>query len=240
VRIIQNRVTFICFVKSIFTKTKLKDYKNIPIIINNRNHYDYLLKLISFLEKHSYNNIIILDNDSTYPKLLEYYQKCPYRIIFLSKNIGHMALNECDLWYNVRNDYFVYTDPDVVPTEDCPGDFLEYFMKTLKKNPFIQKTGFSLKIDDLPECYEKKKKVIDWEAQFWTKKTRDGNYIAPIDTTFALHRPGIKVSFSGLYIKHYRTGYPYQARHLPWYEDSNNLSDNILYYYQYAKKSNNW
>ena len=51
------------------------DVKNIPIIINNRNRLTYMKMLISSLEKRGYNNIYIIDNDSTYPPLLDYYSK---------------------------------------------------------------------------------------------------------------------------------------------------------------------
>ena len=238
--LIKNRVKYYFVIKNFFLNNKIIDCKNIPIIINNRNHYDYLLRLIGFLEKCKYNNIIILDNSSTYPPLLDYYNLTKYRVIYLNKNIGHMALNECPLWDEVSKSYFVYTDPDIVPVEDCPENFLEYFVSVMKKDLVLQKVGFSLKIDDLPNSYNKKQNVIDWESQFWNVKIKGGNYIAPIDTTFALHRPGVKSSFLSGYLKHCRTGFPYMARHLPWYENSNNLSENIMYYYKNTEKGNNW
>jgi hypothetical protein len=238
--LIRRRNYCISVIKNLLFRPKKTDYKNIPIIINNRNHYDYLLRLIQFLEKCGYNNIILLDNASTYPPLLEYYNSTKHRVIRLNENIGHMALNNCSLWQEVKNNYFVYTDPDVVPIDECPENFLEYFVSIMEKDIFLQKVGFSLKIDDLPDCYDKKEKVIGWENQFWNIKNNDGNFIAPVDTTFALHRPGVKVSFLSGNIKHCRTKYPYTARHLPWYEDSNKLSENMAYYYKYAEKGNNW
>src|SRR5437016_2259980 len=66
-----------------------KNSKQIPIIINNRNRVTYLLQLISWLEKSGYNNIYIIDNNSKYPPLLEYYSKTKYPVFRLKENAGH-------------------------------------------------------------------------------------------------------------------------------------------------------
>jgi len=229
--------------KRYFLDPKIKDYKKIPIVINNRNHYPYLKKLIEFLERKGYLNIIILDNGSTYRPLLEYYKKIPYRIIYLNQNLGHMAINKCSLFDELKNNYYVLTDPDVLPIEDCPEDFMKYFLDIMNNDIFVDKVGFSLKIDDLPDRYNKKQQVIEWEKRFWQNEVKPGVYKATIDTTFALHRPDVKSSFLSFnYItKHYRTSYPYSARHLPWYEDPNNLPDDINYYYKNTFTGiNNW
>ena len=81
---------------------KIQDYKEIPIIINNRNRYTFLKQLIDTLRKDGYSNIIVLDNDSTYPPLLDYYNSCPAKVIFLKENLGFMALSKIDLYKKVK------------------------------------------------------------------------------------------------------------------------------------------
>ncbi len=211
----------------------------IPIIINNRNRLEYLLQLIKFLEKSNCLNIIILDNDSTYEPLINYYKTCPYRVLRLNKNMGYMALRNCELWPEIRKNYFVYTDPDVVPTMDCPHDFMQRFFDVLLSNKMCMKVGFSLKIDDLPECYDQKNQVIEWESQFYENKLNDAFYIAKIDTTFALHRPWSNIGHKGLY-RHLRSAYPYELRHLPWYEDSSNPTEENRYYKNHAEIGGFW
>jgi hypothetical protein len=55
-------------------------------------------------------------------------------------------------------------------------------------------------------------------------------YRAPIDTTFALYRAGVPFQMEPAL----RTGNPYVARHLPWYQNSARPSAEQRYYLQHA------
>lgn len=222
---------------SVIYPSKITKAEQIPIIINNRNRFEYLLELIKSLESRGLTNIYIIDNDSTYPPLLNYYKTCKYEIFMLKKNIGYLAMWETDIYKKFIKDYYVYTDSDVVPVESCPSDFLDFFWKTLKDNYSVQKVGFSLKIDDLPDTFKNKKQVIDWEKQFYEKTVNDNFFEALIDTTFALYRPFMQAGKGG---KMYRTAFPYQAYHKPWYVDSENLSLEENYYINHATTSTHW
>jgi hypothetical protein len=219
--------------------TKITDHKKIPIIINNRNRLTYLHQLIENLESRGYSNIYIIDNNSSYPPLLEYYKQCQYKVYRLDRNVGYLALWKTDIYKTFIKDFYVYTDSDVVPIEECPDDFMKLFLTTLKKYKFAEKVGFSLKIDDLPDCFSRKNEVLEWEKQFYEKKIDDLLYLAPIDTTFALYRPFVKKE-----VKHshqiFRTAYPYSARHLPWYLDSNDLPYEERYYNENSSTSTHW
>jgi hypothetical protein len=157
----------------------------------------------------------------------------------LKRNYGYLALWKSLIFLNFIRSYYVYTDSDVLPIEDCPNDFLSYFLNILQNDISIKKIGFSLKYDDLPDSYNLKSKVIEWESKFYTKPISDFLFDSVIDTTFALYRP-----FSGggakLNNKSYRTGYPYQAYHLPWYENSNNLNEEQIYYYKNSNYKTFW
>jgi hypothetical protein len=210
-----------------------KNIKDIPIIINNKNRLTYLLQLINWLEKNGYSNIYIIDNASTYPPLLEYYSKTKYHVFRLKKNVGKLALWESGIIKQFIKDYYVYTDPDVVPIEDCPSDILQTFMNALNMFPGFEKAGFGLKIDDLPDHYEQKKKVIEWEKKFWEKPIIENLFDAEIDTTFALYRP---YTNGAIWIQRAcRTGGQYVARHLPWYEDTAHPTEEDAYYMAHIK-----
>jgi hypothetical protein len=229
-------IAFFYYLLELVSPPQIIDYKDIPIIINNFNRLDTLRKLIDSLVNRGYRNINIIDNLSTYPPLLDYYKTCGHNIFYLDKNIGLNALWLSGIYKKFRNNFFVYTDSDVVPIDECPDDFLLFFLKTLKKYKFARKVGFSLKIDDIPDCFALKDLVINWEATFYRDfLEQDLLYRAPIDTTFALYRPYGKRKHANNSIEMFRTAYPYMARHLPWYIDSKNPDDENRYYIEHSK-----
>ncbi len=219
--------------------TRVSNPKEIPIIINNYNRLTYLQSLIASLTSRGYNNIYILDNKSTYPPLLDYYKNCPFTVIRLDKNIGYKALWESGVFNQFKHSYYVYTDSDMEITAECPEDFMQHFIDILNRYPLSQKVGFGIKIDDLPNHFINKQKVIEHECRFWIKEVEDGLYRADIDTTFALYRPYCK-GVASIYHKVYRTGAPYLIKHLPWYVDTNNMSDEELYYVNNITQATHW
>jgi hypothetical protein len=227
---IRTRIT------KIFGKTNLDDYQ-IPIILNNYNKLEHLVQMVDYLVGAGHTNIYIIDNNSNYPPLLDYYLKTKHTVFKLNKNVGFLALWRTIIYTRFSNSYYVYSDADILPTRECPTDFISYFKQLLSQYTEVEKVGFGLKIDDIPEHYPLKANVINWEKQFWEYEIDTGVFQAPIDTTFALYRPGIK---GGSELKALRTGYPYLAHHLPWYIDTNNLSEEEVNYQRTASTSSSW
>lgn len=212
------------------------DFKAIPIYIISYNRIEDLKKLIERLEKDNYTNINIIDNASSNKDLLDYLQKVPHRVHFMDKNYGHRVFWSSGRFNDViENEYYVLTDPDVIAIKECPDDYVEYFYEILQKYPEKTKVGFSLKLDDIPDSYANKYDNIRWESFFYeTKISIDPIlYDADLDTTFALYRPGF---FNDFYSA-IRTAYPYTARHLGWYVDTENLSETYKGYYKSASIS---
>ncbi len=212
---------------------------NIPIIINNRNRISYLLQLIESLEKRGYKNIHIIDNDSDYPPLLEYYESTPYRVHKLGKNSGFCALWDSGLFdKSFKNTFYVYTDSDVELDDNCPENFMDYMLFNLWRHKNLDKVGLSIKIDDLPDHFDKKYEVQTFESHYWTKKYDCNLYDADVDTTFALYSPN-RIGPAG-YIKALRLRPPYSIRHLPWYENSKKPDEETLYYRMHSKTRTHW
>ncbi len=114
-----------------------------------------------------------------------------------------------------------------------------YFLKRLNENKYITKVGFSLNTSDIPDYNIDKKNIIEWEKKFETSKNSDGDFIASIDTTFALYKPFRFISIHNFY-KAIRTKKPYFAMHGGWYIDYNNLTDEQKYYIKTANSSSSW
>ena len=226
----------------LFKNSKLSQtYSNaydIPIIINNRNRLTFLKNMIDTLNSKGYHNIFIIDNNSNYKPLMEYYNTLPYKIFRLKENVGFLSLWQTDIYKEFENNYFVYSDSDVVPIKECPDDFLQFFLDRMKEDKKIMKIGLGLKIDDLPDYFANKKEVISWESTYNSKSVDNHFYLANVDTTFALYRPYMSGGASRL--KMYRSKAPIEAYHMPWYNDSDNLSEEEIFYITNAKTSTHW
>jgi hypothetical protein len=218
------------------------NYKSIPIIIISFNQLCYLKQLVTFLQKHKYTKIVIIDNNSTYKPLLDYFETIGSSVTLhkLKENHGHLVFWKCkELYDEYSKGYYIVTDADIVPDPDCPSDFVRYFKKNLDRNPKITKVGFSLKIDDIPETNTNKQKVITWESKFRENQNKEGNYLADIDTTFALYRPDYKYKEQGFYAA-IRTRKPYEAKHGGWYLDNANLTKEQELYFVTCNESSSW
>ena len=204
-----------------------KDFYNIPIFIISYNREETLKLCVERFQKDGYKNLIILDNASTDEATLAYLKKLSYRVFFFKKNYGHHVLWDCGLFDDIiKSNYYVLTDPDILPIEECPSDYLEQFYHILEQHPEKTKVGFALKLDELPENYKYKYDIIRFESFYWEKRMqyKFPIYDAPIDTTFALYKPG-GVAIKDDFYNGIRTGYPYIARHLGWYVNNFSQAD---------------
>lgn len=235
-------VTKIKYKFNSYVKSQNKNYKSIPIIIISFNQLFYLKQLIDFLKINNYTNLIIIDNNSTYKPLLEYFDiiGSTTTIHRLKENFGHLVFwKNKEIYNKYSKGYYVVTDPDIIPIEECPREFLLHFKNLLEHNHRLTKVGFSLKLDDIPETNPKKIKILNWESRFWNTQNKDGNYPTAIDTTFALYKPNYLYNKRNFYAA-IRTKKPYQARHGGWYLDAENLTDEQKYYFTNCNESSSW
>lgn len=204
-----------------------------PVLIISRDRLVCLKDLIQWLESIDHTDIHIVDMASSYQPLLEYLHRSQYPVHYLKDNIGPRSLWPYIIQSICPYQYYVVTDPDILPDSLCPTDVFDYFHYLLQNYP-LSKVGFGLKLDDLPDHYKFKEQVLNWESQFWRSEIIPGVYSAPIDTTFAMYRPG---SHNFVLAPAARTGSPYVAHHMPWYIDSAHLTEEELYYREHASNT---
>ena len=242
IKLLYLKIKYHVLIKSSSTiKKQIENPKTIPIVIISFNQLFYLKKLINFLTKRNFSNIVIIDNNSTYPPLLEYFDiisnESNIKIHRLNKNVGHLVFwKEKQIFKKYSKGYYVITDADIVPNESTPDDFMEKFLNLLNKNIHISKVGFNLCIDDIPNTNPNKKYLVFWEKQFWKNKVND-YYIAYIDTTFALYRPRFKRKKARKFLEAFRLDKPYSAIHGGWYLNPQKLTEEQEYYISTASKS---
>lgn len=185
------------------------------MFITVRDRLEPLRRLVAWLESAGGVDITLVDNDSAYPPLLEWLDASPHSVVRTGSNLGPRVAWITGLVQEVGLEVpYVVTDPDVVPDPGCPHDLVDHLGRILADHPELDRVGPALRIDDLPAQAAHTAAVVSWEAKFWRNRIADGLYAADIDTTFALYRPGRRAPGGGSA----RTGPPYVARHLPWYQ----------------------
>ena len=133
---------------------KTRSAHDVPVFVNCRDRVSSLRLLVSWLERAGHERIHLVDNDSTYEPLLEYYETTPHTVVRLGANCGHLAPWTMGVIEHHARGPYVVTDPDVVPTEECPPDAVARLLELLDRHPGHVKAGLGLVIDDLPDHIE--------------------------------------------------------------------------------------
>ncbi len=215
------------------------DWRDIPVFVVNRNRLGALRRLVDWLCAAGTRRVVIMDNASDYPPLLQYYEQLPegVKVMRLAQNHGPYVLWEQGV-HAVLDTPYVVTDSDVVPADFCPNDLIAVLLDRLRRWPDAKKVGMALRIDDLPDCYGEVDTVRKWESQFWEHPIAPGAFAAPIDTTFALYPARGEFSNEPCNV---RLGHPYIAVHTPWYVDENALDAEERYYREHTSATfSNW
>jgi len=203
---------------------------SIKVVINNRNRLTTTKKMVDKLLSINPNEqIIILDNESSYTPLMLWYKEVITNPIYKTvkvhfhKNEGHLALWATGL-YKELEDYFVYTDSDIELNENFPNDWKDIMLNLCIK--YDTKIALALRINDLPNHYRYKNQVLRNEARWWLDEVEPQVCAADTDTTFFLMK-----NFGDNQYKSLRIGRKDMvARHIPWYHDLDNLDEEEKYY----------
>jgi hypothetical protein len=178
-----------------------------PVYVTVRDRLKDLRRLVEWLEHAGHHRIVMLDNASTFPPLLQYLAASPHEVRYLGENLGSRALWHAGL---VPDEPYVLTDPDIVPLDSCPPDLIEHLQTLLDRYPQFAKVGVGLYLDDvgdIPSLAHERELVSE------ARQLEPGVFGSLIDTTFALYRAGTGFGYQAI-----RTGAPYLARHMGWYQ----------------------
>lgn len=220
--------------------------KNIPIVIPVFNQLTYLKNLINWWKWYCPEQpIYIVDNGSNYQPLLDLYEQ-----IHGKDNIEVHPFVENDFIRNItlfvgqhingKYDYYVISDPDIMPHPNTPTNFLQVWLSYLEtKN--LHRVGFNLIIDDLPVFLNEREMIICNERELLKDREMVAyngftGYKAPIDTTFCLYKTsngGWSAPMSGEDWGNCMR--LFNAFHLGWYIDGENLNDEMRHYFETSK-----
>lgn len=208
--------------------------------------------------------IIICDQGSTFKPTIEFLEKLEsdgIRIYRWQKNFNinrerNLARDNIGINENIQDYFRIYpksnyivTDPDIF-LDNVNGDISEVYAHLLNIVPEIIAVGPMLRIDDIPDYYPLKEQLLSnsRHKEFHSRpqhtisynKEKIGYVFAPIDTTFAMFRAETQWQRTRKGIKAIRTFAPYSAKHLDWYIDSQNLTEDQEYYMKHASTNAHW
>jgi FkbM family methyltransferase len=193
---------------------------NITAVIVGYNQLTYIRMMVKQLEKYT-NDIVIIDNASTYPQLLRYYdEEYTHTLFRLPQNLGSTVYENKHL-LKFFGEKFILTDPDIELSTNLPENFIQQLIE-IADVTHARKVGLALEIPDKDNCREdefKIGKIANWEARFWKKRVpTDGLsqecknlelYSAAVDTTFCLvNNRDFNIRVAG----------NFTSKHLPWYK----------------------
>jgi hypothetical protein len=210
--------------------------RTLPVFINSYNQHTYLKQLIEKLDRDEFKNLVVLDNNSTYPRLLSYYESLAKSgkvlIIYYGENRGPHFFHLRALYRMFGSLPHLYTDPDVSYDTLAPN-FVSHLLFLAEKYSMF-KVGPALEIPSDEEidpgifCHNKDRRysVREWESQFWEKQIEeDVYYPGHIDTTFHLFHPKY-VSKDSALVDGIRVGKQgFIFKHLPWYKKKITMDD---------------
>lgn len=224
------------------------DYSKIPatstpIFINNYNRLELVKEMIDWLMNVDDEvSIIIVDNQSTYQPLLDFYNNIDHpRLQAVPLNFNSWRLGIAYLAGKLKDhDRYILSDPDLIPYPNTPKDIISHFSNMLDKYPAYNHVGASLELNDIPEDIPVRPKVIKHESAFWSpqaEKLNDEVYVANIDLTFAMYRNTSKALALGPAL---RTDRPYTLKHVDWYTKEEDYSEEYKNYLATSKSYATW
>jgi len=187
-------------------------------------------------------DVFVVDNDSTYPPLLEWYATKPCEVVRVG-NLGHFAAWSSGLVDRVVGEKEVYfvTDHDLDYSR-IPVDFYDHVNAGFARWPGLNKIAFGVEIDDLPvDKNPGANSGRGWTQQFYQEPLEFPFYKANADTHGVFHRRGIGDPL--WYGNCVWMGRPYIGRHMPWYLDVNGeIPEDFAYYVERLdmKVTNSW
>ena len=221
----------------------------IPIFIPCFDNPTYLQNTIRQLQALRCENIVVVDNGSSYPPMVELLSALSHEVTVVlgHENRGARHIFMVDKHYALLPELFCVTDPDLQFNPQLPEDFLASLV-CLTEDYAVGKAGFSLDISDKSRLREddfliagKKYKIWEWEEQFWKEPLgllngEDQIYRAHVDTTFAVYNKKFfrrEHLYDGV-----RVAGKYTCQHLPWYKDTIVPEAEDTYYRRAARFGN--
>ncbi len=218
-----------------------------PVFINSFNQFTYLRDTVDWFARHGFENVTVLDNASTYPRLLEYLKsdrfKAKARLVLLGENLGPRRALARAAENRGTDGGFIFTDPDLELPARPDGQMLKTMIEMGLRHDYV-KVGLALSLDpariDLDRVTYKTRTVEQVERKYWKNEVEPGVSVATTDTTFFVYVPrardGKRFNDYGLKqakIPAIRVGRKgFVAVHRPWLHQDDVPAEETRYYHE--------
>lgn len=221
---------------------KIDDRRNLPdtlsrivVFVIAFNQFTYVKDTIDQLRSLT-KNIVIVDNASSYPLLLQYYEELrgdsQVSIIRRQQNDGHTVISQHLRRY--LPEVYALTDPDLLLNDKMPRNALDT-MASLCEMHRVHKVGVALDISPtlkFRNLFFQGISIRDWEGRFWTIPIAHPTmslFEAMIDTT-------LSVTNKRFPTRCIRIADDFTAIHRPWLIDNGMTADEENYYIAHKSK----
>jgi FkbM family methyltransferase len=220
----------------------------IPVLIPSFNAVSYVRNMVDQLRRRGLRRLIIVDNASSYPPMLDYLAAPgpDVTVVLQTENKGPRDLFLDPATYAALPEVFCVTDPDLALNPAMPEDFVAHLVAATESFS-VGKAGLAIDIADRAAMRQedfrigdRNWKIWEWESQFWqdqagTLPGGDPVFRAPVDTTFAAYNK--RFFNKGDPLRAVRVAGRYTCRHLPWYKDVGLPAEEELFYRRHARDS---
>jgi len=188
------------------------------VIIPTFNQLTMLMNTMEKLSRFGLNKFLILDNQSTYPPLVEFFNLIETPVCILEENYGPHHFTS-DGIYKQLPEFFFLTDPDLEYPDEIPDSLVEDMVALSEKRSW-GKIGLALNKDCKHLFTDSVRLGVDkWESHAWRNvidnmPNGDPVWEAFTDTTFCLYN---KKHFKDFYYAP-RIGGRYTLMHYGWQE----------------------
>jgi hypothetical protein len=231
----------------------------IPIFIISFNRLVVLKETIKSYYKYIKTpfEIIIWDTGTSFPDTLEYLESLRKNGIKIYKeshqqySLKHHLYTKLNAvienYFSTSKNkccYYIATDPDISFHEETPGDVLEFYSFILDKFSNILKVGPMMKTDDIPDHYPLKQRVIEtylkrqYNKEMELIEFKNNIYKACSATLTPLGMYRRDTIFEKKILS-FRCDCPYDAKHLDWYIDYKNMTNDQIFYMNVVGSANN-
>lgn len=213
----------------------------VPVFITYRDRRTMLDECLDSLFAHGFEarDITIVDNDSEVPLGFSPYDDGPehYRgcAVVTTRNEARQ-LAPWLLGLVPEDRPYIVTDCDCAIVPDCPGDLVDVMLDVLDTFPDVAKVGLGINTSnflDPPPARYRYSYEMERGVQAYPRLTglRGAPAIAaPVDTTFAMYRPGGHEESGGWPgICGVRLQAPYLIEHLPWLNREYSVEEQLYY-----------